>query len=97
MQISSNHSLAILAGYPRQDQPCQGQTCKSEQTQIKTVSETPQSVSTADNPQSVRPTARAQPMFDQALSYRGEQARRTYQNVESEIDVEVMQRLDVRV
>ena len=42
----------------------------------------------------VRPSIQVQPLFDQALTYRGEQARRTYQNVEMGGEVELMHRLD---
>lgn len=98
MQISSNHNLAIIAGYPRQDQSCQTQSdCKAQQRSANAIQAYAQPAIVDNNVRTVRPAVKIQPMFDQSLTYRGEQARRTYQDVELGGEAELMQRLDVRV
>lgn len=98
MQISSNHNLAIIAGLNRQDQSQHGQNPpKPPSIPATNLQATAQSSTATNTPRTVRPAVNLQPMFDQALTYRGEQARRTYQGVESGGELELMQRLDERV
>lgn len=98
MQISSNHNLAIIAGLNRQDQPRHGQNPpKPPAMPAAELQATAQASSATNTTRPIRPAVTVQPMFDQALTYRGEQARRTYQGVESGGELELMQRLDERV
>jgi hypothetical protein len=95
MQISSSYNLPSLTGYT-QDAARQAQTPRRPSANPNNTASTasnPAGQAVAAQPR-VRPTIQLQPMFDQSLTYRGEQARRTYQNVEMGGEVELMQRLD---
>lgn len=92
MQISSNYNLPILSGY------------SPERQSRQTNSQDPQNHAQTQSPQPPRQTGPAivlqrqpiysQPLFNQNLTYRGEQAARTYYAVESGGEVELMNRLD---
>lgn len=94
MQISSSYNLPSLTGYT-QDSARQPQTPRPAANPDNTanIASNPAGQAVVAQPR-VRPTIQVQPMFDQSLTYRGEQARRTYQNVEMGGEVELMQRLD---
>jgi len=96
MQISSSYNLPSLTGYTQDSarQP-QARPAANPNNTSNPVSNLP-GQAVAAQPR-VRPTIQVQPMFDQSLTYRGEQARRTYQNVEMGGEAELMQRLDETV
>lgn len=91
MQISSNHSLAIIPGYAperplrhaNREQPAHSQA----QANIEARRASPVIVLQ-------RQPIRAQPLFHQNLTHRGEQAARTYRDVEFGGEAELMSRLD---
>jgi hypothetical protein len=94
MQIPSSSNLPIITGYspqtPARPSPSPP-PANSAANQTATSQPTGQAVAAL---QRVRPTIQVQPLYDQSLTYRGEQARRTYQNVEMGGEVELMHRLD---
>ena len=98
MQISSSYNLPVTTGYARQDSSRQPQLAPKQAIADakQAVAASPQA-QVIGQQQKVRPTIQVQPLFDQSLTYRGEQARRAYQNVEMGGEVELMQRLDEKV
>ena len=97
MQISSSHNLPITTGYR------QGDSARPAPAPQQAIARAQQAAAASPEVQLVNrqapiPASRqAQPLFDQALTHRGEQARRAYENTETGGDMELMHRLDVRV
>ena len=93
MQIPSTYNLPIITGYSQQGPARQAPSPSAEPApnQATVINGTLETGSTRPR---VRPTIQVQPLFDQALTYRGEQARRTYQHVEMGGELELMHRLD---
>ena len=93
MQISSSSYLPLISGYSQQSPARQSPTSPEAKPASQATVSIAGGQAVATLPR-VRPSIQVQPLFDQALTYRGEQARRTYQNVELGGEVELMHRLD---
>ncbi len=95
MYIGSPHNLPIITVGSNPPDSSRAQHKHSQHnTQPAAVNATP-SVTTA--PHQTRRTINVQPMFDQNLTHRGEQARRAYQGTELNGEAELLNRLDVTV
>ena len=93
MQIPSSSNLPLISGYTPQSPARPSPTPPEARPASQATVSNPVGQAVATQPR-IRPSIQVQPLFDQALTYRGEQARRTYQNVEMGGEVELMHRLD---
>ena len=105
MQINSHNSLPLITGndHQRLRQSSRQQKADEEHEHSSKRIAAPldgqivQSQFSASEltARSVRPAVNAQPLFNQQLTQRGEQAQRAYQNIELAGEVELTNRLDV--
>lgn len=96
MQISSSHNLPITTGFAQADAARPSPNPQQAIARAQQASAASPEVQLINRQAPIPATKPAQPLFDQSLTHRGEQARRAYENTQMGGDMELMHRLDVQ-